>query len=184
MVQVLWLLIETLGGLLAVSCALRAYAHWLHLNPRNPISQFLTALTDWLVKPIRRLVAPTRNMDWASILAALLLAVIVSIFFSVLISAGRVPNPGEVLLRAVFWLARSIIYLAMGLVILQAVMSWVNPYAPLAPAIQQLTAPLLAPLRRVIPSIGGIDLSPLALIIVLQILLMFIDPALIGSVLR
>lgn len=184
MVQVLWLLIDTLGSLLAVSCALRAYAHWLHLNPRNPISQFLTALTDWLVKPLRRLITPTRNMDWASVLAALLLAIVVSLLFSILAGAGRVPNPGEVLLRAVFWLARSVIYLAIGLVILQAVLSWVNPYAPMAPAIQQLTQPLLAPFRRVIPTIGGIDLSPLALIIVLQILLMFIDPGLIGSALR
>jgi YggT family protein len=60
----------------------------------------------------------------------------------------------------------------------------VNPYAPLAPAISQLTQPLLAPLRKVIPPIGGIDLSSLALIVLLQILLIFIDPGLIGSMLR
>jgi YggT family protein len=184
MVQVLWLLIETLGSLLAVSCVLRAYAHWLHLNPRNPISQFLSALTDWLVQPLRKLLAPTRTMDWASVVAALVLALCVSVLFSILASGGRVPNPGEVLLRAVFWLARSVIYLAMGLVILQAILSWVNPYAPLAPAISQLTQPLLAPLRKVIPPIGGIDLSSLALIVLLQILLIFIDPGLIGSMLR
>ena len=179
MAQILWLLIETLGSLLAVSCVLRAYGHRLHLNPRNPISQFLSALTDWLVMPLRKLIAPTRTMDWASVLAALLIALLVSLTFSILASGGRIPNPGEVILRSVFWLARSVIYLAIGLVILQAILSWVNPFAPLAPAIAQLTQPLLAPFKKIIPPIGGVDLSPLALIILLQILLMFVDPGFI-----
>jgi YggT family protein len=69
-------------------------------------------------------------------------------------------------------------------VIVQAILSWVNPFAPLAPAIQQLTQPLLAPIRKVIPLIGGVDLSPLVLILVLQILLSLLDPAVLTGLFR
>jgi YggT family protein len=84
-----------------------------------------------------------------------------------------------VLLLAAIWLVRWSIWLVVGLVIVQAILSWVNPYAPLAPAIQQLTQPFLAPIRRFVPLVGGVDLSPLVLIIVLQVLLMVVDPAML-----
>jgi YggT family protein len=184
MSQILWLLIDSLGSLFAVACVLRAYGHRVHLNPRNPISQFLTSLTDWLIQPLRKLIAPTRTMDWASLVAALLIALIVSMLFALLVGGPRIPNPAEIILRSVIWLARSVIYLVMGLVILQAILSWVNPFAPLAPAIQQLTQPLLNPIRKVVPLIGGVDLSPLVLVLVLQILLSILDPALLTGMFR
>ena len=184
MSQILWLLIDSLGSLFAVACVLRAYAHRVHLNPRNPISQFLTSLTDWLIQPLRKLIAPTRTMDWASLVAALLIALIVSMLFALLVGGSRIPNPAEIILRSVIWLARSVIYLAMGLVILQAILSWVNPYAPLAPAVQQLTQPILAPFRKIVPLIGGVDLSPLFLVILLQVLLIVFDPGLISAAFR
>ena len=184
MSQILWLLIDSLGSLFAVACVLRAYGHRVHLNPRNPISQFLTSLTDWLIQPLRKLIAPTRTMDWASLVAALLIALIVSMLFALLVGGARIPNPAEIILRSVIWLARSVIYLVMGLVILQAILSWVNPYAPLAPAVQQLTQPILAPFRKIVPLIGGVDLSPLFLIILLQVLLIVFDPGLISAAFR
>jgi YggT family protein len=184
MSQILWLVIETVGSLLAVACALRAYAHRVHLNPRNPISQFVSALTDWIVLPLRKLIAPGRTMDWASVLAASLLATVTSLLFFLVVGGVTVPNPGSVLLLAAIWLVRWTIWLVIGLVIVQAILSWVNPYAPLAPAIQQLTQPILEPIRRVVPLIGGVDLSPLVLIVLLQILLMIVDPATLPSLLR
>ena len=184
MSQILWLVIETVGSLLAVACVLRAYAHRVHLNPRNPISQFVSALTDWVVLPLRKLIAPGRTMDWASVLAASLLATVTSLLFFVVVGGVTVPNPGSVLLLAAIWLVRWAIWLVIGLVIVQAILSWVNPYAPLAPAIQQLTQPILEPIRRFVPLIGGVDLSPLVLIVLLQILLMVVDPATLPSLLR
>jgi YggT family protein len=97
---------------------------------------------------------------------------------------GRFPDLGQTLLRAAFWLARSGIYLAMGLVVVQAILSWVNPNAPMAPAIRQLSEPLLAPFRRRLPAMGGVDLSPLALFLLLQILLILIDPAFLVGMMR
>jgi len=184
MSRIIWLLIETVGGLLAVSCILRAYAHRVHLSPRNPICQFINAVTDWLVLPLRRLVAPTRSMDWASVIASVIVAGVVALLYFLISGGGRAPGPFEVMLGAVFWLLNRTIYLLIGLVIVQAILSWVNPFAPLAPAIQQLTQPLLNPIRKIIPLIGGVDLSPLVLILVLQILLSILDPALLTGMFR
>jgi YggT family protein len=176
MTRILWLLIETIGGLLAIACVLRAYAHRIHLNPRNPISQFVSALTDWLVNPLRRLLPASRNMDWASVLAGFLVAMLTALCYFVIVGGITIPNPGSVAFLAVVWLIRWSLYLVIGLVILQAVLSWINPYAPLAPAIQQLTHPILSPVRKVVPLIGNVDLSPLVVIILVQVLLMLIDP--------
>lgn len=184
MSRILWLLIETVGSLLAVACVLRAYAHRVHLNPRNPISQFVSALTDWMVMPLRKLIAPSRTMDWASLLAALLVTTLTAVLFFVIVGGVSVPNPGLVLFLAVVWLVRWSVYLIIGLVLLQAILSWVNPYAPLAPAIQQLTQPFLAPIRKFVPLIGGVDLSPLVLILALQVVLMVVDPATLPGLLR
>jgi YggT family protein len=184
MSRIIWLLIETVGGLLAVACILRAYAHRVHLSPRNPICQFINAVTDWLVLPLRRLVAPTRSMDWASVVAAVIVAGVVALLYFLISGAGRAPGPFEVILGAVFWLLNRTIYLIIGMVIVQAILSWVNPFAPLAPAIQQLTQPLLAPIRKIIPLVGGVDLSPLALILLLQILLSILDPAVLTGLFR
>jgi len=183
MTQILWLLIETVGGLLAMSCLLRAWAHRQHLNPRNPLGQFVHALTDWLVLPLQRGLRPTRTTDWASLLGALLFALVLAML-QPLIWSGRFPHLGETLLRAAFWLARSGIYLVMGLVVVQAILSWVNPHAPMAPAIRQLSEPLLAPFRRRLPALGGVDLSPLVLFLILQILLILIDPAFLVGLFR
>ena len=184
MSRILWLVLETLGSLLSVACVLRAYAHRVHLNPRNPISQFVSALTDWLVLPLRRLVAPTRSMDWASLIAGALVALLTAFLFYVVVGGVLAPNPGHVLFLAAVWLVRWTVWLVIGLVIVQAILSWVNPYAPLAPAIQQLTQPFLAPIRRVVPLIGGVDLSPLVLIIALQVVLMIVDPSVLPGLLR
>lgn len=182
--RALWLVIETVGSLLAIACVLRAYAHRIHLNPRNPLSAFVAALTDWLVRPLRRLVAPTPTMDWASVIAAFLLATLTATLFYVVLGGIHTPNPGAVLFVALVWLVRWTLYLVMGIVIVYAILSWVNPYAPLAPALAQLASPLLAPFRRVIPLVGGVDLSPLVLIIVVQVLLMLADPSSLPMMLR
>ncbi|HEX2761829.1 MAG TPA: YggT family protein, partial [Rhizomicrobium sp.] len=78
---------------------------------------------------------------------------------------------GTVALAALVETARLFLYLVFGIVILTAIMSWVNPYAPMAPVLNALARPFLAPFQRFIPPIGGVDLSPIALIIVLQLLL-------------
>ena len=178
MARTLWYLFETIGSLLASACILRAAAWHARLSARNPLVQFVIALTDWIVKPLRRMLPTARGTDWASLMAATLVAVLMAVVLALLNSHGRVPIFGAVILRAVFWLAQWSLYLLMGLVILQAVLSWVNPAAPLAPAVDQLTRPFLAPIRRFVPLVGGVDLSPLLLILIVQVLMMLLETAL------
>jgi len=182
MLNALWLLIETAGSLLATACVLRAVGVWQQLSVRNPIMQFVHAITDWIVAPLRRVVPGSRRVDGASLVAALLLAVALAFIYSALM-LSRGPAVGGVLLVALFWLCKWSIYLLIALVLLQAVLSWVNPAAPLAPVVEHLTRPFLAPIRRVLPTVGGFDLSPLALIVVAQALLMVLESVL-ASLLR
>ncbi len=170
-----WLLLETLGSLLATACVLRAYMNWLGLGARDPLGQFIIAVTDWIVRPLRAVLpSPRRNVrsaDWASLLAALALAVVLAVLFVVLMGAVRAPAFGVVVLLAVFWLVKWSLWLLTALVLLLAILSWVNPHAPIAPTIDTLTRPFLAPIRRIVPLIGGVDLSPLVLILLAQLAL-------------
>ena len=169
-----WLLLETLGSLLATACLLRAFAWWQKLSSRNPIMPFVFAVTDWIVKPLRRIVPASRRVDWASLVAALLLAIALASVYSLLMRA-RSPLQLGVLFFAIFWLCKWAVYLLIGVVLLQAVLSWVNPQAPMAPALEQLSRPFLAPIRRFIPLLGGVDLSPLLLILLAQVLLSLLE---------
>jgi YggT family protein len=179
LLNALWLVIETLGGLLATACVLRVWAGLASVHPRNPLSLFAVALTDWLVRPLRRLVPSNRRIDWASVLGALLLAMAM-LFAQFLIfdgfeRVGKVPEFSFFLIAAFLRLFRWLLVMLMVMTILQAILSWVNPYAPIAPALEQLTRPFLAPIRRVLPLFGGVDLSPLVLLLVVQFLMSLVD---------
>ena len=99
------------------------------------------------------------------------MSLVLAIVFVALFGGGHLPSFGAVLTLSVFWLVKWSLWLLTALVLLQAVLSWVNPYAPIAPALNALTRPFLEPIRRFVPLIGGVDLSPLVLILVVQVLL-------------
>mgnify|MGYP001306906970 FL=1 len=144
--------------------------------------QFVIAVTDWIVKPLRKVLPTSRANDWASMVAALVVALVLAVVWSMLFSHGRAPVFGGVLLLALFWVLKWSIYLVIGLVLIQALMSWVNPHAPLAPVVDQLTRPFLAPLRRFVPLVGGVDLSPLVLIVLAQVLLTLLETGFVSLV--
>lgn len=171
----LWFLLETVGQLLATACMLRAYMHWLGIASRDPIGHFVIAVTDWLVKPLRRIMPATRQIDWSSLLAALVIAVLLAIAFVLLTGRSAAPVFGAVVLTAVVWLIQWSVFLLILVVIAHAVLSWVNPHAPIAPTLDALSRPFLAPIRRIVPLVGGVDLSPLVLIIGLQVILAFVQ---------
>jgi YggT family protein len=143
---------------------------------------FVNAVTDWIVKPFRKLIAPSRNADWASVLAAITIAVLVAVVYTLLLGGGRMPAFGAVVLRAVIWLVEWTLQLLIGVLILQAILSWVNPHAPIAPALNQLTDPLLAPIRKAIPLVGGVDLSPMVLILAIYVGLELVQSTLMQTI--
>jgi YggT family protein len=165
----IWLVLRTIGSLLAVACLLRAWAHRQHMSPHNPVSVFVSAVTDWIVKPYRKLIAPSRTADWASVLAAITIAVVVSAVYALMFDGGRTPAFGAVVLRAVLWLVEWTLQLLIAVLFLQAILSWVNPHAPIQPALNQLTDPMLGPIRKVVPLVGGVDLSPMVLMLAVYV---------------
>lgn len=141
---------------------------------RNPLSQFVIAVTDWAVVPARRTIPSAFGIDLPTlILAWITQAIFHSLVFGLFVPTASL-DPATVMgiaLFAALATLRLAVYLLIGAVIISALLSWINPYAPLAPLVGAITRPFLQPLQRVIPPIGGIDLSPLALLLALQIIL-------------
>ncbi|HEU0199247.1 MAG TPA: YggT family protein [Burkholderiaceae bacterium] len=170
------LLIETAAVILGVTLLLRAYMSWVGMPGRNPLAQFSVALTDWLVRPLRRVLPPGGRWDVASLVGAYVIAVLATVLTYVLIGAASAPWPWLAIFAAAFFqLLRWALYMVFFLTLMHVVLSWVNPYAPVAPAVSMLVRPFLAPFQRILPIIGGIDLSPLVLIVIVNILLLVLS---------
>lgn len=173
--SLLLVVIETLGGLLSGVLLARFIMQWLRVSFRNPIGQFVVATTDWLVLPLRRFIPGLGGLDLASLLPAWVVQVLV--VFAMLGLLGRIGTANPFSLLAVLWgvglleTVKVALYLLMGVVLMSAILSWVNPHAPMAGVINALAEPCLRPFRRVIPLIGGVDLSPIALFLLLQVAL-------------
>ncbi len=179
--RILSLIIGTVAGLFGAAMLLRAYMQWVRLGGRNPLSAIVFALTDRVVLPLRRMIPARGGIDWASLLGAFLVALTASVLleFAFALAGGALgaPNPLIVIVGALVMLVRWALYTIIVITLIFALLSWVNPYAPMAPAVSALVAPLLAPLQRIIPRVGGLDLSPIALILLVQIVLMLLDGA-------
>lgn len=165
-------LLEILGSILVALLLLRAWMRYIGMPSRNPVAQFTFAMTNWLVGPLSR-VMPTRSrIDWASVLAALVITVAVVLLMRAIVG---MPIPWDIALVAalrqlVIWGLNVIVWVT----IIYVVISWVNPHAPFAPAFELLLRPLLAPIRRIVPAVGGFDLSPMVLLIGVYVLQMVV----------
>ncbi len=182
-------LLQTVGNLFVIAVLLRFMMQMFRVPFRNPFAQFIVALTDFAVKPLRRLVPGLFGLDWACLVLALLVKLIVVIgtywldgFPFTLAGAGVWPV--MLGLAAVRLLSLSV-YMVIGLTLVRAVLSWVNTSTPLMPVVYELTEPFLRPLRRFIPMISNVDLTPLVLFILCQLILMVpvlaLERALLGS---
>ncbi len=174
--QALSFLFNALAGFFTFLFLLRFFMQWQRVSFAGQLGGFVVTTTNWAVKPLRRLIPGWRGLDWASLLAAFGTQLALTALLLILSGAGEmiVGNLPLLLLAAGRGLLRLVIYVFIGALIVQAVLSWVNPYSPLAPVVRQLTRPLLAPLQRVIPVISGVDLSLLVAILLLQMLLMYV----------
>ncbi|HEY0883767.1 MAG TPA: YggT family protein [Ramlibacter sp.] len=179
--QILSFLLDVAAGLFGGTCLLRLYMQYQRVPFGNPVGRFVFALTDWIVLPLRRVLPAVRRVDTASLLAAYLFQLAqVAILWLV---AGGAGDGWMVPLVALFELLRLAVSALTALVIVYAVLSWVNADSPMADVVDRLAAPLLRPWRRLIPLVGGIDLSPLAFLVALQVVAIVLS-SLQASVLR
>ena len=173
-------LIDVVFGLLTYALLLRLVMQLMRAPFRNPLGQALMALTDWAVKPLRKVLPGWRGIDWASVAAVYLSQFLWLAALHAALGAGfSIAGPllPFLALAAVIALLKALLWLAIIVVFVQAILSWVAPDGPLAGVLNALTFPLLRPVRRVVPPIGGtLDLSPLIVIVLAQLVLITIVP--------
>jgi YggT family protein len=188
--QILKYLIDVVFGLFTFALLLRFVMQTMRAPFRNPLGQAVIALTDWIVKPLRRVFPGYKGLDWASLVATILFQLLwilaLRFVFCGFLFTGDVVL--YLLVRTVFELVENVLWLFIVIVIVQAVLSWVAPDGPLSGLLNALTFPLLRPIRKVIPPIGGaLDLSPLVFIVAAQILLILLANAqvqVVGAILQ
>lgn len=164
-------LLTTLFGILTMMFLLRFFMQRFRVSFNNPLGQMTIALTDFAVKPTRKLIPSVGKIDLSTlILAALSQLLLQLILFGIhgLFSMGFT---GSILVIAsLLGLARAILDLFFYAILLQCILSWVNPHTAITAVVEQLTRPILAPIQRVIPPINGIDFSPVVALILIQML--------------
>ena len=170
-------LLDALIGFFTVALLLRFYMQVFRVSFRNQVGAFVVQLTNGLVMPLRKVLPGLFGLDLASLLLAYLSQVV--LLFAVFALRGGLDAVTGNVLGLLFWSAllatlRISIYLLIGALFLQAILSWVSPYSPLATPLAQLTRPFTDPIRRIVPPIAAIDLSPLIAILLAQALLFFL----------
>jgi YggT family protein len=167
---------QVVFGLLTLTLLLRFYLQWVRAPYRNPLADFVNALTDFMVRPARRVLPglwgidlPTLLLAWLMQLLEWLIVLQVRGFrFGAEIGMALV---GITAVAAVAVL-QMLVYIVLFSTLLQAVLSWINPGSPIAPLLDAMTRPFLRMFRRNIPPIGNVDLSPLFLMVACQLMLM------------
>lgn len=171
-------LLNTLLGLFTLALLLRFYLQLMNAPFHNPFSQAVVKLTSFVVRPARRIIPSWGWLDTASLLLAYVTQLLLQLGtlwlndFPLLVASSQVYF--ALLALAALAILKLSIYIFLYAVLLLAVLSWVNPYTPLSPVLDSLTRPLLRPLRKLIAKPGTIDLTPLVIFIVAELLLMLL----------
>ncbi len=176
--QILIFLLDTVLGLFSLALLLRFYFQLLRVPYYNSISQFLIAVTDFIVRPTRRLIPGWGGLDLSTLILAWLFECI--IVTSVYMIQGYnfddniVAATGVMGLLGIVEIIKTTLYIILIMIIMQAVLSWINPHSPLTPLLDNFTRPFLNIFRKRIPPIANVDLSPLFVLIIIQLLLMVV----------
>lgn len=173
--QIASFLVDVVAGFFVYLLLARFLFQWLRVPFRNVLGEFIIAATNWMVMPARRVIPAFFGLDLASLVLAWLLQALGlwAIYAIAGVSFGSSPDIAAATLAALSLLdlARYTVYILVFALVVQAVLSWVNPHSPIGPLLDPLTRPLLRPIRRVLPPLASVDLSPLVLIVLLQVLL-------------
>lgn len=170
-------LINALVGLYLVAIMLRVVLQAVRADFYNPICLFLVRVTNPAIKPLRRIIPGFMGIDMAGVVLLLVVQTLELLVISWI--AGPVLHFPGILLLAVAELLRLLAYLYIFAIVAFALLSWVNPDPanPVVPLLWRLTNPILAPARQLLPSMGGIDISPMLVIILMLFLVrLLLDP--------
>jgi YggT family protein len=169
--HILTLVLEVVASLIAGAALLRLYFQFHHipmsLRSGNPFAAYIFYLTNWSVMPLRRILPTGGRLDLSSLLVAFLVLLIKCIILGFI--GVLSPEPIALLVDALYELMNLCLSSLSTLVLVYALLSWFSPTTPMFDLLQRMVFPLLAPIRRLMPATGALDLSPLILLLLLQI---------------
>ena len=165
--QIVNLILDVATGLVGGACLMRLVMQWQRLPFQNPIGRFVFAVTDWLVMPLRRFLPAVGRLDTSSLVAAWLMKL--SHVTAMWILSGSQAAFLGILVASLFGVLHWLVSGLSIIILLYAILSWVQPNSGSMMLLTRLVEPWLAPIRNVLPQPGGIDLSPLVLLVILQI---------------
>ena len=167
-------LIQTVFGLYILAVMLRFLLQWVHADFYNPVSQFLVKMTTPLLRPLRRVIPGFGGIDFASVVLMLVLQIVELVLVALLLNQPI--SVSGLLVLAMAALMALLIKVFLFSILIQVILSWVRPgdHNPVSLLLYQLNEPLLAPARRIIPAFSGLDLSPILVLVLLQLSLMLI----------
>lgn len=168
-------LVQVVFGFYTLLVLLRLLFQLVRADFYNPFSQFIVTLTQPPLKILRRFIPGFFGIDFATVVLLLAIQILQVLFVAWL--QGIAPDPAGVLVLACAELLGLIVWVYIIVILVRVILSWVNPYGtrhPVADLLYSLTEPMLAPARRLIPAIGGLDLSPIAVLVLLQLTLILI----------
>jgi YggT family protein len=168
-------LIEIVFGLYILAVLLRYLLARVRADFYNPLSQFIVKVTNPPLKPLRRLIPGYLGIDWPSIVLLCFVQGL-EITLLALVTSGHIPAPAGLFVLIIAHLLKMVIYVHLFIIIVQVVISWVNPgaYNPITVIMYQLSEPILKPARRLIPPAGGFDWSPLVVLIIMNLMIILL----------
>jgi YggT family protein len=176
--NVAYLLVNTLGGLYVLAVLLRFMLQVARADFYNPFTQAIVRVTDPAVRAFRRVIPGYRGLDFASLILALV-AQCVCTFLLITTSGYAVPGAGLIITWSVVGLLSFILNIYFWAMMISIIASFIAPYSghPALMLVRQITEPVMEPFRRLLPAMGGLDLSPIFVFLALQIIrMLFIDP--------
>lgn len=165
-------LISTVLNILTFVLLLRFFMQWLKAPFQNPLAQMTIALSDFIVKPARRWIPSYKKVDLSTLVLALLVQILLQWILLALRGFPFAVAGGSIWINVLLIAGLGVIRMSLDLffyaILIEALLSWVNPHTPISGVLSALTRPILAPLRRWIPPVNGIDFSALVAMILLQ----------------
>ena len=174
--QAIIFLVKLFFDIYILALILRYLLTIVRVDSLNPLSTLIMKVTNPLLKPLRRTIPGYFGIDWASIISLFLVQAIEIILVALIITGG-IPAFSGLTMLTIAYLLRTILYIYLFIIIIQVIISWINPHAynnSIIKIMYQISMPVLRPTRKLIPSSGGLDFSPLIILVIINLLMILV----------
>jgi len=168
-------ILQTIGSFYLLIVLLRFILQLVRADFYNPLSQFIVRATHPLLKPMRKIIPSLAGLDLASLVLAILVQLVLMAVTLMLLGYG-LDNPVQLLIWSIIGVTALFLKVFFFALIISVILSWVaqGSHNPTAMLINQICEPLLTPIRRILPSMGGLDLSPIVAFLILNLIDMLV----------